>query len=231
MKKIVGCVKRANNEYHMIEKGDVVGVGLSGGKDSILLLRALRHYQAFAPVSFQLKAITIDLGFPGFDTTPIEQLCHGLGVEWVLVKTQIGKVVFDERKEKNPCAMCAAMRRGRLNRTCQEHGVNKLALGHHGDDLIETWMMSMMYESRVHTFKPVTFQDRSGVTAIRPLICAMEKDVIDAAQRLQIQVCKNPCPASGNTKREQTKELLKKIEQESPGAASRMHHAILSFIH
>lgn len=231
MRKLVGCIKKANNEFHMIESGDTVGVGLSGGKDSILLLRALCHYQRFSPVDFQLKAITIDLGFSGFDTAPIETLCADLKVEWIPVKTQIGKVVFDERKEKNPCAMCATMRRGRLNRTCREQGMNKLALGHHADDLVETMLMSMVYESRIHAFKPVIFQDRAGVTAIRPLIYAMEKDIIEAAARMQIQVCKNPCPVSGLTKREAIKGLLKKLEQETPGATSHMHHAILSFIH
>lgn len=231
MRKLTGCVKKADHEFNMIQEGDVVAVGLSGGKDSILLLRALCLYRRFSPVVFQLKAITVHMGFIDFHTEPIEELCDELGVELIMENTQIGKVIFEDRKEKNPCALCATMRRGRLNRACQNHGINKLALGHHGNDLVETMMMSMIYESKFRTFMPVTEQDRSGITVIRPFILAMEEDIKETAKRLDIKICKNPCPASDHTKRKYVKQILQGIERETPRAVTHMHRAILSFIH
>lgn len=231
MRKLTGCVKKADHEFDMIQEGDVIAVGLSGGKDSMLLLRALCLYRRFSPVAFQLKAITIHMGFIDFHMEFIKEICDELGVELIIENTQIGKVIFEDRKEKNPCALCATMRRGRLNQACQKHGINKLALGHHGDDLVETMMMSMIYESKFRTFIPVTDQDRSGITVIRPFIFAMEEDIKEAAERLNVKTCKNPCPASDHTKRKYVKQMLQGIDRETPHAVRHMHRAIISFIH
>ncbi len=230
MKKLAGCLKKAVKDFDMIQEGDVVAVGLSGGKDSMLLLRALNIYQKFSPMKFELKAITVDLGFEGFDLTPIEDLCNELEIELFIEHTQIGKIVFDERKEKNPCSLCATMRRARINNTCVERGINKLALGHHGDDFVESTMMSMIYESRLHSFKPVTLQSRSGITVIRPFILAMETDVLDAMSRVKQKTSKNPCPASEKTKREYIKGILKKLDQENYHARNNMHRALINSI-
>ncbi len=213
MRKILGFIKRAQNEFHMIEDGDIVGVGVSGGKDSLTLLHALNLYKNFAPVSYELKAITIDMGFEGFDTDCISEFCARESVEFIHEKTEMGKLIFEERKESNPCSFCSRMRRGLLNKICEQHGITKLALGHHGDDMIESFFMSMIFESRINTFKPVTSFERTNVIQIRPMIYACEEDVAKAAARHNIPIVSNPCPASGNTKRQTTKKLVDDIEK------------------
>jgi tRNA 2-thiocytidine biosynthesis protein TtcA len=226
MRKILGCIKKAVAQFDMIQDGDVIGVGLSGGKDSIALLYALKLFQHFSPVSYKLKAFTLTLGFEDVDLSPIEQFCQKLEVPLVIHSTQIGKVIFEERKEKNPCALCARMRRGRLHRLCKEHGVNKLALGHHGDDAVETLFLSLFYESRINTFKPVTFLDRRNLTVIRPMIFALEKDVLSAVQRHNLPTIQTKCPADKKTKRQYIKDLLKEIEKEIPDAKERVIQAL-----
>lgn len=215
MKKILGCIKRAQSEFNMINNGDVIGVGVSGGKDSLTLLKALRLYQNFAPVSFTLKAITIDMGFEGFDVKGIEKYCLEQDAEFILEKTQMGKVIFEDRKESNPCSFCSRMRRGLLNKICEREGITKLALGHHGDDLIESFLMSMTFESRLSSFKPVTHFERTDVIQIRPMIYACEKDVVEACERHEIKTFTNPCPASGFTQRQNAKELTAIIEEKT----------------
>lgn len=226
MKKILGCIKRAQAEFNMISDGDVVAVGVSGGKDSLTLLKALRLYQNFAPVSYTLKAITIDMGFGGFDTDSIGEFCIAQGAEFILEKTQMGKLIFEERKESNPCSFCSRMRRGLLNKVCDREGVTKLALGHHGDDLIESFLMSMVFESRLNSFKPVTHFERTDVVQIRPMIFACEKDIIDAVERHSIPSYENPCPASGFTQRQNAKELTAIIEEKTGQTREHMINAI-----
>ena len=216
MRKILGCVKRAQQEFEMIAEGDIVAVGLSGGKDSMTLLYALHLFQHFSPVSYTLKAITIDLGFPGFDLETISRYCESLHVEHIIERTRIGEIVFEERKEKHPCSLCARLRRGRINRICDERGINKLALAHHGDDAVETLFMNMLFESRIDSFRPVTTYERAKVSMIRPLFFSSEKDVIKAAAEKNIPVVKNPCPADGQTKRESVRKFLKQLDDFAP---------------
>ena len=227
MRKVLGCVKRAQNEFNMIEEGDVVGVGLSGGKDSMVLLRALCLFRAFAQVSYEIKAVTVDMGFNGFDIGKISAFCESQGVEHIVVPTELGKLIFEERKESNPCSLCSRMRRGILNRVCEEHGITKLALGHHGDDLIETFFMSMLFESRFSAFKPVTGFERTDVIQIRPLIYALESDVEEAAGREGIIAVENPCPASGFTEREKLKPVIDELERASGAPRNHIITAII----
>ncbi|MDO4481532.1 MAG: tRNA 2-thiocytidine biosynthesis TtcA family protein [Bacillota bacterium] len=226
MRKILGCVKRAQAEFNMIEDGDVVGVGVSGGKDSMVLLYALCLFRNFAPVKYELKALTVDMGFPGFDVSEIREFCSKHDIEFIHIKTGMGKLIFEERREKNPCSFCSKMRRGLLNKVCESRGITKLALGHHGDDLIETLLMSMLYESRLNTFKPMTEFERTSVVQIRPLIYACEKDAAEAASRHKLPVVTNPCPASGNTRRETAKELVNLMEIKTGQPRSHMINAL-----
>ena len=226
MKKILGCVKRAQSEFNMIEEGDVVAVGLSGGKDSMTLLKALNLYRNFAPVHYELKAITVDMGFEGFDTKKLEAFCRENEAEFIPESTRLGPLIFEERQEKGPCGMCSRMRRGILNRVCEENGVTKLALGHHGDDLLETFFLSLVYEGRVNAFKAVTPFERTPVVQIRPLIYAEETDVIDAALRHRIPIVKNPCPASGVTKRQEMKDAIDDLVEKTGQPRSRMIRAL-----
>ena len=226
MKEILGCIMRAQEEFHMIEEGDVVAVGLSGGKDSMTLLYALSLYRRFAPVPFTLKAITVDMGFEGFDREALADFCAKTEVPFVLEKTRLGEVVFEDRAEKNPCSICSRMRRGILHRVCEEQGVTKLALGHHGDDLLETFFMSMLYESRLNAFKAVTSFDRTSLIQIRPMIYAEESQVREAALRHNIPAVHNPCPASGDTKRQEMKEALDRLIRETGQPRSHMIRAL-----
>ncbi|QEK11296.1 tRNA 2-thiocytidine biosynthesis protein TtcA [Crassaminicella thermophila] len=226
MKKVLGCIKKAVADFDMIQDGDVVGVGVSGGKDSTTLLYALKLFQNFSPVKYELKALTLTLGFDNFDITPLKNFCEKLEIPYIIQPTKIGKVVFEERKDKNPCAMCARMRRGRLHTLCKEHGITKLALGHHADDAVETLFLSMFYESRISTFDPVTFLDRKNLTMIRPLIYASEDDIISAVSKHNLPIVKSPCPANGKTKRQYMKNLLKQINKDIPNARDRVITAL-----
>lgn len=220
------CVRRAVDDYGMINEGDRVAVGVSGGKDSMLLLAALRQLQSYYPKRFELGAITIELGFEGMDFTPVKRFCEERGIEYTCVKTDIKEVVFDVRQEDNPCSLCAKMRRGALNNTLRERGMNKLALGHHFDDAVETFMMSLLFEGRLSCFQPVTYLDRSGVTQIRPLIYAGEQRIANLAAALELPIVENPCPQDKTSKRYEIKQLLKSMCGEYPDMKTKVFGAM-----
>ena len=208
MKTVLGCIRRADEDFGMIAPGDRIAVGVSGGKDSLLLLYALSLYRRFSGKDFTLQAITLKLGLEPFDVAPIEKLCAELDVPYTVLDTQIAQVIFDIRKESNPCALCAKMRRGALNDAAVAAGCNKVALGHHREDAIETLLMSLIFEGRLHTFHPNTYLSRRNITVIRPMVYVPEKHVIHMVKTLDLPVVKNPCPADGNSKREEIKELI-----------------------
>ena len=226
MKKVLGCIRKACEDFDLIKDGDRIGVGVSGGKDSLLLLYALALYRKFSKARFTLVGLTLTLGLAPTDTSAIAALCEKLEVPYVVRETQIGKVIFEERKEKNPCSLCAKMRRGALNELAKEVGCNKVALGHHRDDAIETLLLSMFYEGRMHTFHPVTYLSRSNLTQIRPMVYLSEKHVIHMVKELDLPVVPSPCPANGYTKREEMKELLRYICKRIPNAKEQLLSAL-----
>ena len=208
MKTVLGCIRKADTDFGMIAPGDRIAVGVSGGKDSLLLLYALSLYRKFSGKDFTLQAITLKLGLEPFDVSGIEELCRQIDVPYTVLDTEIAHVIFDIRKESNPCALCAKMRRGALNDAAVAAGCNKVALGHHREDAIETLLMSLIFEGRLHTFHPNTYLSRRNITVIRPMVYVPEKHVIHMVRTLNLPVVKNPCPADGNSKREEIKELI-----------------------
>ena len=226
LQQVYSFVRRAIDDYHMIEDGDKIAIGISGGKDSLTLLYALQGLRRFYPKKFDIHAITVDLGFKNLNLDKIEALCKELDVEYTIVKTDIAKIIFDDRKETNPCSLCAKMRKGALNDAMKAAGCNKIAYGHHKDDIVETMLMSLIFEGRWHTFSPVTYLDRMDLTVIRPLMYMNEADVIGFTNKNNVPVLKSPCPADGYTKREYVKQLLKTLNQENPGVKERMFTAI-----
>lgn len=226
MKKILGAMRRCCEDFDMIAPGDKIAVGVSGGKDSMLLLTALAMYRDYMGIPFDVEAITLMTGIPVADYTPVSELCARLNVPCTIQPTDISEIVFNRRNEKNPCALCAKMRRGALNDLAVRHGCNKVALGHHRDDALETFMLSMFYEGRLHTFQPVTHLDKTGITVIRPLLYVSEKEVIGAARKLDIHIVKSTCPANGETKRQEMKELLNDICRRIPTARQYMLNAL-----
>ena len=226
LQRVLSKVRKAVDDYHMIAEGDKIAVGISGGKDSLTLLYALSSLRRFYPHPFELVAVTVDLGFANLDLSEIKKLCEKLEVPYTVVKTQIGQIVFEQRQENNPCALCAKMRKGALNEAMKQLGCNKIAYAHHMDDVVETMMLSLLYEGRFHTFSPVTYLDDTGLTVIRPLIYMKEADVIGFVRKYKVPVVKSPCPADGHTKREYVKQLLKQLNTENPGVKQRMFTAI-----
>lgn len=221
-----GTIRRAVDDYGMINEGDKIAVGVSGGKDSLLLLLALKHLQSYYPKHFELEAITIELGFEGMDFTPVKELCEELGIPYTCLKTDIKEIVFDVRREENPCSLCAKMRRGALNDAIKSRGISKLALGHHFDDAVETFMMSLLFEGRLSCFRPVTFMDRSGVTQIRPMIYAGEQKISNLAAELQLPIVENPCPQDKSSKRYEIKQLLKTMCADYPDMKTKIFGAM-----
>lgn len=226
LQKLLSYTRRAIDSYEMIEEGDKIAVGISGGKDSLTLLYSLAELRRFYPKKFELIAITVHLGFENFDTTKIQEICDKLQVKYYVVDTEIYDVVFHVRKEKNPCSLCAKMRKGALNEKIKELGCNKIAYAHHKDDFIETFLMSLLYEGRIHTFSPKTYLDKSELMVIRPLMYITEGEIIAFKNAMQLPVIKSPCPADGFTKREYAKETLARLEQETPGCKQRIFAAI-----
>lgn len=226
LQQIMSPVRKAADDFQMIKSGDKIAVGLSGGKDSVTLLSALAGLRRFYPEKFDLTAITVDTGldFDKNEKRALKEYVSSLDVEYIEIKTEIGKVVFETRKESNPCSLCANMRRGALNSAAKEAGCNKVALGHHADDLIETFLLSAFYEGRLSTFQPVTELTRSGITVIRPMIYLRETDISSFAK--DKPVLHNPCPADKHTKREYIKTLLKDIRREIPCSAENLLNAL-----
>ena len=226
MKKILGLTRRCTQDFHMIEDGDRIGVGVSGGKDSLVLLYALKLYQNFSPENFELEAFTIDLGFDGFDVDTIKNYCNTIEVPLNVKKTNIKNIVFDIRQEKNPCSLCANMRRGALHNALKDKGFNKLAVGHHAEDAIETLFLSMFYEGRFKTLPPKSYLTRKELYVIRPFLYVAEKDIEGAVDKFQIPVVKSPCYVDKKTKREEIHNLLQDIYKKIPGARDKILTAI-----
>ncbi|MBQ8262524.1 MAG: tRNA 2-thiocytidine(32) synthetase TtcA [Lachnospiraceae bacterium] len=226
IQQIYSKTRQAIDNYKMIQSGDKIAVGVSGGKDSITLLHSLTGLKHFYPATFELVAICVNLGFENQDFSGIENACKTLDVPVHFVKTQISDIVFRVRQESNPCALCAKMRKGALNQAALELGCNKVAYGHHRDDVVETMMLSLIYEGRFHTFSPVTYLDNTGLTVIRPFIYLKEADIQGFINKNNITIFKNKCPADGYTKRQYMKELLKEINSETKDVKDRLFSAI-----
>lgn len=225
--RLYSYTRKAIDKYKMIEDGDKIAVGISGGKDSLTLLYALAGLQKFYPVKFDIVAISVNLGIDGMDFSGINKLCEELKVEYYVVDTQINYIVFDIRKEKNPCSLCAKMRKGAFNNKAKELGCNKIAYGHHQDDFIETLYMSLMYEGRLHTFSPVTYLDESKLTLIRPLMLIPEADVKGFQNKYKLPVVDNLCLADKNSKRQDIKNILKKLKKDNPNIMKNSFAAVI----
>ena len=227
IKRILSYTRRAVDDYEMIHDGDKVAVGISGGKDSLTLLCALADLKKFYPKKFDLVAITVDMGFETpMDFSEIQTLCDKLEVPYHIAKTEIARIIFDVRKESNPCSLCAKMRRGVLHNTAKELGCNVVALGHHFDDVVETFMLNLFFEGRLGCFQPVTYLSRTDLTLIRPMVYMPEKDVRYFSSKAELPVIKSPCPADGNTQREEIKKLIGDLDRKHKGLRYRIFGAI-----
>jgi len=225
VQRLMGLTRRCAEDYHMIAPGDRIAVGVSGGKDSMVLLYLLAKLRAYWPGGFHLEAFTVDMGL-GMDFSPVAQLCAELEVPFTLIPTQIGPIIFEHRKEKNPCSMCSKMRRGALNQALLSRGLNKLALGHHYDDAVETFLMSLLFEGRISCFQPVTDLDRTGVIQIRPMLYIHERTIDNFATRMELPVIENRCPVDKTTKREEVKQLVFDLSAKYPDLKERIFGAM-----
>ena len=226
MKRLLSFVRRAVDDYGMIEEGDRIAVGISGGKDSLALLSALAEMRRFYPKKYEVVAITVDMGFEGMDYSPIEEFCKKKNVEYVIEKTEIAKIIFDVRKEPNPCSLCAKMRRGSLHAEAVARGCNKVELGHHYDDAVETFMMNLFFEGRLGCFSPSSYLSNRQITLIRPMLYATEKDVEYFVRRRTLPVVTSLCPEDHATERENMKNLLSELERTNKGIKHRIFHAM-----
>ena len=226
MQHILGLVRRCVEDYRMIAPNDRLAVGVSGGKDSLLTLVALAQLRRFYPIPFTLEAITLEMGMPGMDFSPVAALCEKLEVPYQRIQVPVYQIVFEERREKNPCSLCAKLRRGSLNTALTERGIHKIALGHHYDDAIETLLMNLLFEGRIGCFQPVTYLNRTGVTQIRPLLYCREDEIRRTAERLQLPVVHNPCPADGSSRRQEIKELIGQLEKTYPDLKQKLFGSI-----
>ncbi len=229
MKKVLGALRRAIDDYNMIQDGDRIAVGISGGKDSMLLLEALHSYSKFSNEKFSVVGIHIDMGFKDADKAKFEEIqsyFDNKGIEFHIVHTDIAEIIFDIRKESNPCSLCSKMRRGALCTKANELNCNKIALGHHADDVLETMLLSLAYESRFSTFQPTSYLDRTKVTVIRPFVYLEEKYIVSAVRRYDLPVFKNPCPADKHTERQNAKEFVNRLVKEIPDIKDHMLSAL-----
>ena len=226
IKRILGQVRKAIQDYDMVQEGDRIAIGVSGGKDSLTLLVAMKQLQRFFPKKFDIEAVTLTMGIGDFDLTPVKELCRQLGVNYTIKETFIGKIVFDIRQEKNPCSMCANLRRGALHNVAKALNCNKVALAHNRDDVIETLLLSSFYEGRLHTFSPVTYLDRKDLYLIRPLIYVEEKEAKGFVKAHNLKIVPNPCHANGRTKRQFIKELILNLSKENRNIKSNIFGAI-----
>lgn len=224
--EFTGIVRRCVDDYNMINEGDRIAVGVSGGKDSLVLLFALKYLQGYYPKKFEIEGLTLDLGFEGMDFSPVKEFCHRLDVPYTVIKTDIKEIVFDIRKEANPCSLCSKMRRGALNNAMKTTGCNKLALGHHYDDAVETFMMSLMYEGRISCFKPMTYMSRADVTQIRPMTYAAEEKIARVAEHYNVPIVHNPCPQDKESKRHEIKTLISTLAEDYPDLKNKVFGAM-----
>ena len=225
-KRILSRMRRAVHDYDMIQPGDSIAVGVSAGKDSLTLLCALAQLRRFYPKPFSLMALTLEMRPGGCDLSAVGELCSRLDVPYHIIPTDIFEIIFDIRKEKNPCSLCANLRRGILNSTAKSLGANKVALGHHYDDVLETFIMNLLHEGRLGVFSPVTYLDRADITVIRPMIYVSEKEVRRYASQANLPVVHNPCPANGATERQNAKELIAALSKQYPGVKERIFGAV-----
>jgi len=226
MQHILGLTRRCVEDYNMIEAGERIAVGVSGGKDSMLALAALAQLRKFYPKPFELEAITLEMGMPGMDFAPVAEYCAEIGVPYTRIQVPVYQIVFEERQEKNPCSLCAKMRRGSLNTALVEKGIRKIALGHHYDDAVETLLMNLLFEGRIGCFQPVTFLDRTGVTQIRPLLYCHEEEIQRIANREKLPIVHNTCPIDGHSRRQEVKELLASMEKTYPDLKQKIFGAM-----
>ena len=226
MQHILGLVRRCVEDYRMIAPNERLAVGVSGGKDSLLTLVALAQLRRFYPIPFTLEAITLEMGMPGMDFSPVAALCETLEVPYQRIQVPVYQIVFEERREKNPCSLCAKLRRGSLHTALTERGIHKIALGHHYDDAIETLLMNLLFEGRIGCFQPVTYLNRTGVTQIRPLLYCREDEIRRTAERLRLPVVHNPCPADGSSRRQEIKELIGQLEKTYPDLKQKLFGSI-----
>lgn len=226
--KMLSLIRQAVEDYKMIEEGDKIAVGVSGGKDSLALLYAMKLLKTFYPINFDLYAITCNIGFEGMDFSGVRKFCEELNVPYEQVDTEIARIVFEENKDQRPCSLCAKLRKGAMYKRLNELGINKIAYAHNKDDFIETAMMSLIYEGRFYAFPPVTELKEAGVTVIRPMMYVPEKGVANYVAGQGIKVVKNTCPVDGSTKRAYAKALIERINKDNPGAKDRIMHAILN---
>jgi len=226
MNKLTGMVRRCVDDYSMIDEGETVAVAVSGGKDSLAMLCALANLRVFYTKRFKLHAVTLDMGFGGMDFSPIKALCDDLNVPYTIEKRDLARVIFEERREKNPCALCSKMRRGALNDLIRSLDIRKIALAHHFDDAIETFLLSLLYEGRINCFQPVTYMSRAGVTQIRPLLYVSESSIDSLAKRYSLPVVRNLCPMNGESKREEIKSLIKTLSATYPGFRNKIFGAM-----
>lgn len=228
LQRLYSLTRQAMEAYQMIEAGDRIAIGISGGKDSLTLLYALSGLRKFYPKPFTLEAIIVNLGFSGMDFSSVVELCEKLSVPCHMVDTQISDIVFQKRKEKNPCSLCATLRKGALNDKALSLGMNKIAYAHHQDDAIETLLMSLIYEGRFSCFLPVTYLDKTGLVVIRPMIYLSEADVIGFQRAYALPVVENSCPMDKNSKRESVKRMIRDWNLETPGVKQRLFSALVS---
>lgn len=226
MQHILGLTRRCVEDYHMIAPNDRIAVGVSGGKDSLMTLVALARLRKFYPIPFSLEAITLEMGMPGMDFSPVAALCEELEVPYTRIEVPVYQIVFEERREKNPCSLCAKMRRGSLNTALVERGIHKIALGHHYDDAIETLLMNLLFEGRIGCFQPVTYLDRTDVTQIRPLLYCREDEIRRTVENLHLPVVHNPCPADGTSRRQEIKEMITQWERKYPDIRQKLFGAV-----